>query len=428
MSFFARLMGSDPDSRIKKARKFLDRHDFSEARYELLELDHPDATALMKQALEGLILLNLGEAEACSQMGDVEGASEHMELARSFGASSDQIRAIRKSMREAREAERRQKVSESEVHVDPEGSDPLWGLEPDDPRLRFALMLETWPEGQRNRLANLGVSFAGAALLLEDGHPKEAISALTEFIEREPAARLFRARAQLALGNLPAAASDLKTLGDTIGHQLVGKQHSGVLLAQVLGQLGRLEEALAVVEEQSALLDEHDPVQLPLAGSRASLLEGLGQLEEAEEACQAVVLLAPRDLGLYRMLARIRVGLGNRMGAMQALEGGLSTCCSSPGKCGNQPFDVLAGRMLAQLYLEDRIEPKRTQELLEELQKNVQQPGWDDRYLATLVARNSHDPASERMAAALLAELGERDRRRVWVREQFQLNRIETRA
>ena len=64
MSFFARLMGSDPDSRIKKARKFLDRRDFGEARFELLELDHPDATALMKQALEGLILLNLSEAEA----------------------------------------------------------------------------------------------------------------------------------------------------------------------------------------------------------------------------------------------------------------------------------------------------------------------------------------------------------------------------
>ncbi len=59
------------------------------------------------------------------------------------------------------------------------------------------------------------------------------------------------------------------------------------------------------------------------------------------------------------MLARIRVGLGKRMAAMQALEGGLNTCCSSPGKCGNQPFDVAAGRMLARLYLEDRMEPKR---------------------------------------------------------------------
>tara|TARA_B100001250_G_C19134271_1_gene501007 strand:- start:218 stop:472 length:255 start_codon:yes stop_codon:yes gene_type:complete len=84
--------------------------------------------------------------------------------------------------------------------------------------------------------------------------------------------------------------------------------------------------------------------------------------------------------------------------------------------------------MLAQLYLEDRIEPKRTQELLEELQKNVQQPGWGDRYLATLVARNSNDPTSDRMAAALLAELGEQDRRRAWIREQFQLDRIEARA
>ena len=52
---------------------------------------------------------------------------------------------------------------------------------------------------------------------------------------------------------------------------------------------------------------------------------------------------------------------------MQALEGGLAKTCNTPGKCGYQPFDVQAGRMLAQLYLEDRLDPKRASELLTEI-------------------------------------------------------------
>jgi hypothetical protein len=421
MGFFSSLLGTDPESRIRKARKYLDRCDYSEARLELLELEHPEAKGLLETALQGLIQLNLEEAAARTRSGDPAGAAEHMELARSFGASPGDIRAIRRSLREARQARKEEAEAEASMPTNPEGNDPLWGLEPDDPRLRFALMLEAWPEELRNRLGILGPDFARAVLLLEDGHPQKAIDQLTPFVEREVAARLIRARAQLALGKLAPAASDLATLGDAIGHQVIGKQHTGVLLAHTLGQLGRLEDALSLVESERERLDGHDPVQLSLSGSRAALLEGLGRLEEAEAEVQAVVLQAPRDLGLYRMLARIRIGLGKRIAAMQALEGGLNTCCSSPGKCGNQPFDVAAGRMLARLYLEDRIEPKRVSELLSELGRSVKEQVWEDRYLAALSARNSQDPHSERMAQELWSELGDQDTRRGWLAEQFEL-------
>jgi tetratricopeptide (TPR) repeat protein len=419
MGFWASLFGTDPDSRIRKARKFLDRHDFSEARMELLELDHPEAGELLQTALEGLIRLNLEEAAARSSAGDSEGAAEHLELAQSYGAGPEQLRTIRRSMREDREELRREAQVQVEIIEAPEGDDPLWSLTPDDPRLRFALMLESWPQDLRGRLASLGLEFAYAAMLLEDGEAKKAVEKLTPFVHREVAARWLRAKAQLALGELAAAASDLATMGDAIGHRTIGKQHSAVLLAHTLGQLGRLEDALQLVESEREGLDEHDPVQLPLSGSRAAFLEALGRLDEAEVAVEAVVLRAPRDLGLYRMLARIRVGLGKRMAAMQALEGGLDTCCSSPGKCGNQPFDVAAGRLLARLYLEDRIEHKRVEELLRELGKNVQQSGWEDRYLATLFARNSQDPNVGRMARDLGSELGAGDPRQGWLTEQF---------
>ena len=330
MGFWGVLFGSDPETKIRKARKYLERHDFSEARLELLDVVHPDAEGLMTQALDGLIRLNLEEAAARSRSGDPAGAAEHMELAQSFGAKPEQVRAIRRSMREARQAERQAQEAAKQAPISPEGSDPLWALDPDNPRLRFALLLEAWPSDLQSRLVDLGPQFAEAALLLEEGHAQEAVQKLTPFAESDPAARIFRARALLAMGNLPAAASDLHTFSQALGHRVIGKQSTAVLLTQTLGQLGRLEEALAVVETESEKLPENDPLQLPLSGSRAALLEGLGRLEEAETTCEAVVLQAPRDLGLYRMLARIREARGNRMGAMQALEGGLNTCCSSP--------------------------------------------------------------------------------------------------
>ena len=63
-----------------------------------------------------------------------------MALAQSFGAQPDQVRAIRRSMREARQAERVAKESAKQSPIQPEGSDPLWALDPENPRLRFALL------------------------------------------------------------------------------------------------------------------------------------------------------------------------------------------------------------------------------------------------------------------------------------------------
>ena len=73
---------------------------------------------------------------------------------------------------------------------------------------------------------------------------------------------------------------------------------------------------------------------------------------------------------------------------MAVLEDGLNRCCSAPGKCGSQPLDLEAVRMLAAMYLEDNIEPKRAAELLRDLEKHRKQPTWDDAYLDALTDRN----------------------------------------
>ena len=73
---------------------------------------------------------------------------------------------------------------------------------------------------------------------------------------------------------------------------------------------------------------------------------------------------------LIRQLAGIKLKQGKRGEAAAVLESALERCCT-PGKCSSQPLDVNAVRMLARIYLEDRVQEKRTQTLLSDLQKHA---------------------------------------------------------
>lgn len=407
MGFLARLFGNDPDSRVERARRLLERGEADEARRELEGLERPDAVTLLGEAKGRLVAMNLDEALARIHSGDGEGAQEHMDLATTFGATPDQLRKVRRAAREAAAEERaRQEAEAASQSVQLEGDDPLWSLPPDDPRLRYALLLESWPEDLRERLAALGPDYARAVMLLEDGQPGPAQEALSAFIGQEPAARFDRARALLATGQQMRAASDLATFGDHVGHQVIGQTNTAVLLAQLWARNGRADAALDMLERQP------EP-GLAVDGAKVSLLEAMGRYEDAILAAEALILRAPKDQGLYRVLARSRVRTGDRAGAKGALEAGLAKTCSSPGKCGNQPYDVSAARMLAVLYLEDQTEPERVDELLSDIRAHAQEPAWEDGYIAGLVARNAGDlDESSRIARQLLGGLAADDPRR----------------
>ena len=158
------------------------------------------------------------------------------------------------------------------------------------------------------------------------------------------------------------------------------------------------------------MLDAHRG-PLDVDGTRAALLEATGALDEAEKAAVALLQQAPKDQGLYKLLARVRLRAGNRGGAVAALEADLACACGSPGKCGSQPYDVEAARMLARVYLEDRAEPDRSATLLAEIAKNSEAPDWQDAYLHALVARNAGDPSVLGQAAALRSGLRASDPR-----------------
>jgi len=396
-----------PDAKLARARAFIDAGEHHKARWILSELDHPQAQSTLNEALAGLVLANLSEAQARYSSGDRVGGEEHLAMAREFGATPDQLRAARRSGRiQAPKAEPPPQMVEKIV----EGSDPLWSLPPDDPRLQYAVTVETYPEALRSRLINLGPEFATAVRLIDNGQPENAHGAITPFIGQDPVARYERARAALSWGKAPAAASDLLAFGEQVGHQRIGNTHTAVLTAQVLAGLNRAEEALDAVDlgrkSASTPADVH-----ALDGTRAQLLNMLGRLEEADTLATRLVRTAPRDMGIVRLLSQIREARGERIQAMGILEDGLNRCCSSPGKCGNQPLDIQAVRQLVRMYLEDRIEPKRTQELLADLRKHVRKPGWDDAYISALLARNEGQPQMKEMVARLRANLPDKDPR-----------------
>jgi len=388
MGFLAKLFGVDPESKLNRARKFLDTGEFHEARWVLEGLDHPDAHTLMVEAKSGLVGANLEEGRARYSSGDREGAEEHLALARTFGATAEQLRSAR---RMGRESMPKPKPKRTPAAEGPVGDDPIWSLPPDDPRLRYALMVETYPAHLRERLMGLGASFAEAALLTDNGQPERAMKALSDHVNKDDVARYERARAAIAAGELPAAASELLRFGEAFGHQAIGSNHTVIMMVQVLTSLGRAEEALGHVLD--GLSDTKPQAeQVMLRSAEAQLLFVLGRDEEADTKATALLRDASRDMSLVKLLSRIRKRRGLRVSAMAVLEDGLNRCCSAPGKCGSQPLDLEAVRMLIVLYLEDRIEPKRVDELMRDLEKHRRQPVWHDGYIAALKARNEGLP------------------------------------
>ncbi len=435
MGFLGFLFPSDAD-KVEKARGLVEV-DPARALHLVNGLEVEGSDTVRAAARGKLKARNIEVAVGCANAREFEEAREHLDLAARFADKGDsQVKAARKEVAILEKTAPKPKARSMgggsdpfgggaampvageaiEGEIEAEGDDDLWSLPPDDPRVRFALLLETYPEELRERLAGLGQGFAEAVVDIDDGKAEKALKRLGSFVGKEPAARFERARAAQAAGNLALAGSDLATFGETVGHMTIGGVHTGALLAQILAEQGRLPEALTAVEK--AL--ESDVGSVPLRGTRASLLEGVGRFAEADEVARNLVREVPSDMGLYKLMARCRVQGDKRIEAMQVLESGLKTNCTT-GNCGSQGFDVDAGRLLARLYLEDQIEPRRARDLVMRVKANVQQATWFENYLDVLTARNDEEEDALDQARALLppTDAPETDPRRRMVLKAF---------
>ena len=437
MGLFSWLFPSDKD-RIEKGYRLLQEGAWASARDEVLGVEGPDAEQVRAQALDGLKRINLDLAVACAEAGEMEASAQHMNLAASFAEQGDgEIRAARRSLREFRsKAKKEEAVAmapqsaggalgamgvQSMAQVaggsvgGVEGDDPIFSLPPDHPKVRFALLLERYGDDVASKLSTLGPDFEKGALALEEGAPAAAFSLFAPFTSQEPLARWFRAQAALLSAQPAEAIIELRAMHRELdGPRDMAGQNSAAVLAGALVQTHQPLEALEVLD--AALKTQ--PKDLGLQVNRALVLETLGKDEEADELARRIVQQSSRVMEMYKLMARCRVRAGKRMLAMQALEAGLVTNCTS-GKCGSLPFDVQAGRQLARLYLEDRLEPVRAAELIGRIHRNVPEPGWLDGYLDALTARNSGASDTEQRVATLAAGLKPGDRRLAWVHKAF---------
>ena len=417
-----------PADRVARARKLLEKGQWADARHEALDAgEHPGAEEVVSLASRNLALINLEAAVSWAEAGDEPRVNTHLDLAREFRQPdmADDFASARQRILDAREARRAASEADArkdagrlaQIHPgfrDAHGSADLPipdGTPPealDAVRARLALLHEAYPESLRDGMLELGAPFAGAVLDLDDGNAQQALDALTHLPGTAPLVQHERARAHLALSNNQAAAGCWMRFAELAGaHHPIGTQHTAVLLAQVLTELGRVPEARTTLEAARAQGD-------PLLGGTlyAAILEAQGELPAAESELRNLIQRHGPHPGLHVMLARVRLAGGHRTAAMQALEASLAANPCTPGRGGSRPPDLATHRMLATLYLEDGIETERALDLAETARTLVQKPTWDDIYLAALAAHRDASPDAADLATRLRDVTPEGDPRR----------------
>jgi len=112
MGLLSWLFPSESD-RVAKAAALLDRDAFADARLEVLDIDTPEARAIVEKAERALAEHNLDAALSWARAGDVERVQIHLELANQFKRPDmddlfrdkhRDIRGVRDSLRAAQAA------------------------------------------------------------------------------------------------------------------------------------------------------------------------------------------------------------------------------------------------------------------------------------------------------------------------------------
>lgn len=400
MGLLSWLFPSEAD-RLERARRDLEKGRWNEARLAALELSGPEAEDVVDQAERALCKLNLEHAVSWAEAKEPERVAIHMQLARDFERSDlqDAFRDARRRIREIgarHEAEAAHQDRHSAAFK--ESVDPRFLAEQASPDLplpdgaseaeaealkaRLAMLHDGYPEALRDGMVALGPDFASAVLKLEDGEAEAALQTLLALPDDAPLVQHERARAAHALGDPAAAARAWTRFAELAGgHHTMGHLHTAAALANVEAEAGDFAAGLRTLEAARKTEPE-------VGGALyARLLELTGDLPGAERVLRGLLKTHGPAAGLYTNIARVRLAGGHREAAIDALETSLRQTECTPGKCGYRPPDLRTHRMLATLYLEDGVQTDRALELAETARSLVEQPTWDDVYLAALVAK-----------------------------------------
>ena len=156
------LFGISEEQKINRAKKYVEQGQFNNARMEIFDIKSSEASEILEKANVGLSQINIQEAQARFNSGDFLGAQEHLELARKFGASEEDIRVARRLGRQRKqEAENESKQLKAQRNkIEVVGDDPVWSLPPDHPHVRYAIKIKEYPNNVQKKLIDLGSGFA----------------------------------------------------------------------------------------------------------------------------------------------------------------------------------------------------------------------------------------------------------------------------
>lgn len=410
------LFRASPEKRIEKARRALQANDPALARDHLDGLEEAEAQALRSQAFDQLVTRNLEAAVTWAEAGDLERVRVHLELAdeHHVGGRELDFRETRRRLRELREqaaielAEKQRAEEARLMQVDPLRMGPasggisipgvedeVLGDDQEELRARLALLVENYPAELRGSVNDLGPEFARAALDIEEGRPDLALQALVPLSDDAALVRWERARCAHMLGDPKSSARELRAFANLAGgHQRIGQNHTGVMLAQVLAETGDPHGGLRVLRD----LRSQDA---NLGGFLfAQLLAATEQWSESDTVLRGLIKRYPLEANFYKLLAHVRVAGGERVAAMRALEQGLHQNHCASGTCSARPPDVESKRMLARLYLEDGMETQRALQLLDEAPAKGG-PSWDDLYVEALAAKARKDARLPQLVSQL---------------------------
>jgi hypothetical protein len=402
MGWLSWVFPSDED-RVEKAKKFIERGKFADARLEILEIKTPAAVEILQQAEEELARKNIEISVSWCEAGDDERARHHIEVAQNFhnGSLEEEFKEARHHMRLIRERHREedeQKKTEREAliialedspfHAKTDMTpilDELGSEHADSTELegRLALLIDAYPSELREQV---DAKLVKAVLDFEDGRADLALPALISLPDNNPLVCYERARAAHHLEDSAAALRSMRTFDRlTDKHYRIGNQHTGIFLTQLLLEAQKHKEAMGLLQE----LRETEP---DLGGSLyAQLLSAHGKHQQAEATLLPLIKKFPSQSQLYGILANVRIAAGHPVQAMRALEASLEATHCAPGKCGYQPPDLGIIRGLAILYFENDMELERAHELAEQAASLIKRPAWEDLYLVALAGRKRQE-------------------------------------
>jgi hypothetical protein len=293
MGWFRRQFGFSEAAKLERAEHYLASGRYADALREVEDLSGEAAATLRSEASLELLELNLIEAKARYNAGDTQGAQEHIALAQELGATSDQIKSVRRhinQINQERSIERKKKKEAQKITFD-EKPDSIWSLPPDHPKLRYAFRIESYPLELQERLVELGEEFAAAVIQIEDGDPRAAYHQISRFTGKDPAAYMERSRAALQAGDVSSAVKDLEAYAEHFELGVIGNTHTGALLVSLLARLGRISEAFTLVEKM-----RKDSPHPALDQIRSQILEAHGELNVAEKSTADLLKASPNKI------------------------------------------------------------------------------------------------------------------------------------